>query len=278
MVLRLIIVILLACTTIYVGAGLVAGYRDFKGPASKSPSQFVLRGRNPSTRILVVTAGDSITKGTFSADYVGVLRARLDQSGYEFVNAGVNGDTSQTLLARIQEVIACKPDVITILIGTNDVRNLIRTGKDQDPRLLIAALDLYRKNLEQILTLLQIKTNARIAVLSIPPLGENLQSSVNDVVRRFNQSIKEICAIFHVANLSVYAAFDESIRTAQQADPNQGATLSKRLSVKSALRHYFLHQSWDAISKMNGFSLHTDGVHLNTHGASILVGLIAQWL
>jgi hypothetical protein len=41
---------------------------------------------------------------------VGLLRTRLNPKGYEFVNAGVNGEKSQDLLARIQEIIDCKPD------------------------------------------------------------------------------------------------------------------------------------------------------------------------
>ncbi len=116
MILRITIV-LLGITAAYILLGLLTGYRDYKGPANHPPKEYLTRRRQPPTRVLVVSAGDSLTQGTFRADYVGLLRTRLNASGYEFVNAGVNGEKSQDLLARIQEIIDCKPDVIAILIG-----------------------------------------------------------------------------------------------------------------------------------------------------------------
>jgi len=44
--------------------------------------------------------------------------ARMDMS---FVNAGINGQLAYNLLRRLDDIVACRPDVVTILIGTNDV-------------------------------------------------------------------------------------------------------------------------------------------------------------
>ena len=57
-----------------------------------SPAAFLRRGRAPATRTLVVCAGDSITHGVMSADYLAPLRAQLGRDGYAFVNAGINGN------------------------------------------------------------------------------------------------------------------------------------------------------------------------------------------
>jgi acyl-CoA thioesterase-1 len=183
--------VLLTTLGAYIPLGLMTGYGDYKGPAKHPPKEYLARGRQPSTRVLVVSAGDSLTQGTFSADYVGLLRTKLNGKGYEFVNAGVNGEMSQELLARVQEIIACKPDVITILIGTNDVHDLIRTNI-HDPSNPRASLALYRRNLEQIILQIQSETQARVAVLSIPPLGEDLESPANIILRRYNDSVREI--------------------------------------------------------------------------------------
>jgi hypothetical protein len=55
---------------------------------------------------------------------------------------------------------ACKPSAVTILIGTNDCRS--------------GPIDAARGNLSEILPRLSRETQARIAVLSIPPLGEEI--------------------------------------------------------------------------------------------------------
>ena len=84
------------------------------------PKRFLKRGRRPGTRTLVVCAGDSITHALMSADYLRMLEQALGDQGYEFVNAGWNGDLAYNLGARLDDIIDCNPDVVTILIGTND--------------------------------------------------------------------------------------------------------------------------------------------------------------
>jgi lysophospholipase L1-like esterase len=56
-----------------------------------------------------------------SADYLALLRARLGSDGYEFVNAGINGNLAWNVLQRLDEVVACRPDAVTLLVGTTDV-------------------------------------------------------------------------------------------------------------------------------------------------------------
>ena len=82
-------------------------------------------GRAP---IVVVCLGDSITHGTISSNYVESLASRFDAEKYDFVNAGINGDLAYNALERLDEVIECKPDVVTILIGTNDANALTNQG------------------------------------------------------------------------------------------------------------------------------------------------------
>jgi lysophospholipase L1-like esterase len=38
------------------------------------------------------------------------------------VNAGLNGNESTDLLRRIPDIARCKPDAVSVLIGSNDVR------------------------------------------------------------------------------------------------------------------------------------------------------------
>src|SRR5258708_32204639 len=81
---------------------------------------------------IVECLGASLTAGTVSCDCLELLRARPSLAGFRFVNHGVNGDLAWNGLERLDRVIADRPHLDTILIGTNDVnatmrkRNLLR--------------------------------------------------------------------------------------------------------------------------------------------------------
>lgn len=49
--------------------------------------------------------------------------------GYEFFNRGISGDTLKGLAIRCEkDILALRPDVLSILIGTNDVNEYLRQG------------------------------------------------------------------------------------------------------------------------------------------------------
>ena len=130
----------------------------------------------------VVCFGDSITRGQVSANYVELLEESLDKGEYRFVNCGVNNDFSYNLLERVDQVIALQPQVVTILIGTNDViATLDAVGLEVG--LLIKrlpqppGLEWYRANVEETVERLKAGTHIHIGLASIPLLGEDLWSS-----------------------------------------------------------------------------------------------------
>lgn len=72
--------------------------------------------------IRVACAGDSLTKADVSTDYLAILRRRFAEPHYVFTNHGVNADHAYNLRMRLDPIIAEQPDVVTVLIGTNDAR------------------------------------------------------------------------------------------------------------------------------------------------------------
>jgi acyl-CoA thioesterase-1 len=126
--------------------------------------------KNPD-QVVVVSAGDSLTDATFSSDYLSILRERLKDQHFEFVNAGRVGDTSEGLLKRIgKDVLARNPSFITVLIGANEAR------KDTRSEL---AREAYGRNIEEIVLKIRIKTDVPVALISLAPLGENPISEKN---------------------------------------------------------------------------------------------------
>lgn len=70
---------------------------------------------------LVVALGDSLTFGYGASrgkDYPSML---AQKTGWEIVNMGVNGDTTQNVLDRLDVIIDLKPKLVLLGIGGNDV-------------------------------------------------------------------------------------------------------------------------------------------------------------
>lgn len=90
----------------------------------------------------------------------GMLGAEYPDAGLKFVNRGISGDTTRGLLRRWREdALDIEPDVLSLLIGTNDCflegENHVETEE-------------YEKNLESILSQ-SFETNGELKVFLMEP-------------------------------------------------------------------------------------------------------------
>jgi hypothetical protein len=115
---------------------------------------------------------------------VALLRDRLAGQRVEVLRFGVHGNLAWNVLQRLDAVLARKPDVVTVLICTNDVNATqsqtwqSRYRKEQHlPQ--AASLPWYRESVAAILERVRAESDARIIVLDIPILGEDLGSRLN---------------------------------------------------------------------------------------------------
>ena len=88
-------------------------------PAENSPANFL--PKKTSDEKVIVNIGDSITRGLVSHNYSKIIENEAAKYGYTTVNAGINADLAYSVVQRMDEIIACKPAIATILIGGNDV-------------------------------------------------------------------------------------------------------------------------------------------------------------
>ncbi|GAB3585545.1 hypothetical protein GCM10027445_63180 [Amycolatopsis endophytica] len=254
-------VIVTACLVLVAALGIVgtAGYLAFVRSPENTPAEACAA---ESTRPAVVGAGASMTQGTLGGDWIGALRGRPEFAGHEFVNAGVNGNTSADLLARVEtDIVACAPAAVMILVGTNDVRN----G---------TPLDQYRDNLAAIVATLQQRTTARIALMSLPPLGEDLDTEINHSLAGYNAAIRDTAAQSGVDYLPVHERMVELLGR----DGGQPYDFGFLTALMAATRHYVFGQSWDDVASSAGRELLIDHIHLNDRGAAQLTALAAAWL
>ena len=245
-----------------------------------NPGAFLKRGRRTTTRTLVLCAGDSITHGVVSANYVEMLERRSAADGYEFVNAGVNGNLAYNLLQRLDDVIACRPDVVTILIGTNDVNATFSqewedTYRKEQQLPEKPTLAWYRLNVECIIDRLQSETDAQIALLDLPMLGEDLASDTNRRVVDYNAVLRAIATEKRVPCLPLRERLGALLPQNHAPSPYEG---KKGPVLRVWIKHFMQRKSWNAVSADHGLELLTDHIHLNDRAAAVVAALIGDFL
>ena len=227
----------------------------------------------------MVCAGASVTHGRMGESYVALLEARLGER-FQFANAGRNGDLAWNLLQRLDAVVALSPDVVVLQIGTNDV--LASLDPDMAARYRRAkglpvapSLDFYRQSLSAIVDRLRAETRARVVLLTLPLLGEDLDSEFNARVQAYNAVIRETAAAKGVPWLPLYETMADAIRAAPPARP---AIPENRLIGLALVQRFLLFRSFDEIGAGNGYVLLSDGVHLASRGAAIVADIVERWL
>ncbi len=263
-------------------AGRAAARRlaTWRRPAG-SPTDFLRGGRPDGTRAVVVCAGDSITHGVVSASFVEPLRARLGGDGYAFVNAGINGNLAWNVLGRLDEMIACRPDAVTLLVGTNDVLGTL--GPDWESMYrrqqgipATPTLERYVETMRAILDRLAAETGARVAILDLPPIGEDLDSPTNDLVRTYNAALRAVAA--GRSGVTVLPLHDRLVALLPPGHAPRPFDGTRRLMGAAIVRRAVLRQPWSRISADHGLALLTDGAHLNDRAAVLVADLIEAWL
>ena len=222
--------------------------------------------------------GDSITHATVSYDYVKILKSALAPRNITVVNAGINGETAWNVLKRADDIIACNPDYITILIGTNDANGTFspvvakRQSKDmgipQRPDKVW-----FRENLTKLCEKLKSNTKARIALLSIPPIGEESEHDAFKLAQEFSAIIKDVAAKEGITYIPLNEKLTKML-AASGHRPRFSYSPEEFIMYRSIARHFFLGQSYDQISEIHGYYLLTDSLHLNGRAAGAVAEMI----
>ena len=231
---------------------------------------------------VVVCLGDSLTPGRVSHNYVDELDERFPDD-YLFVNAGINSELAYNVLQRLDTVVALKPDYIIILVGTNDA---LGTLGEKSARRYVRKWNLpqapdrnwFRTNLLQIVARLKKETRADIALLSLPPITEDVAHPGYIQARNYSQDIRTIAQEQHLA----YLPLNEILTSAIEGETRENQPVfrgpERTLMYKALLSHFLLGHDWNRIAADNGFLFLTDFIHLNAKGAGIVVDLTDEFL
>ena len=142
----------------------------------------------------IVCIGNSIVNGfplKRSQCFTGLLRSRY---GYETINKGVNGDTTDGIYERFDsDVTAHRPDVCLLLTGTNDFIG----GKSAEQ-----AFDNIKRILAKAAQLDSMQMILMTPLLTYPPMAERMwipadYTALNKTLEEFAQRLKSLegCSI-----------------------------------------------------------------------------------
>ena len=246
------------------------------------PAQYLTQ-RRVSGKV-VACLGDSITHGNVSYDWVSNLRSRFAGEPLQFINAGINSNVAWQLNQRLPEILKCKPDVVIVLIGTNDVMGSFheadgKSYKRQGGLPSIPSQSDYKRELRKLLRGLQVVRH--VAVATLPPLGENLQSPINCLVRAFNEDIRIIVAEENRVLLPLGEQLFEILdkNTLQSAQDYRPGPIHRLIPIVQALSDYYIHnESWDQSASNRGLELLPDHIHLGEKAGGVMADLVSDYL
>jgi len=256
----------------------------------------------------ILFIGDSITAGTISSDYVAVLQ-RIIGPKITLQNEGSNGDCTyhvkDRLLAttfftgsyKLLDPKETLPSVIVLQMGTNDIlcqespnfRNIATMRSQALDANSIWTVNTFITCYTEIIQLcLQRSPNSHIAILSIPPIGENLLSQLNNTVLEYNRALKLLCESYGDDKKVCYLELNENLGRMLATYYSSTSITPPVLDLdiwnmiwtmdKATLSKYVFQKSWSQITRENKLLLFHDHIHFNEIASGICGHLIRDYL
>ncbi|MFD8800070.1 SGNH/GDSL hydrolase family protein [Streptomyces atroolivaceus] len=232
--------------------------------------------------VRIACLGDSLTRALISVDYLDLLGRRHPPGDLHLARFGANGDFAYNLLRSLDAVIANPPDVITVLIGTNDARASLagyRVEKAMKRKQLPErpSASWFQQCLGSVVERLRAETDATIGLLSLPVLGQQLDGAAAQASQRYSRMIAEVATTDEVTYLPLHERQTEELR---HADPPPIAyrEVTPAAGLGVFVQHAVFRRSLDTISQRRDLVLTTDHIHQNSRGAALIADVIDSGL
>mgnify|MGYP001273599949 CR=1 FL=1 len=237
---------------------------------------------------VVVCCGDSITHGHIGYDWVGSLRKKDNSKVY--INAGINADLTWNLNQRIDDILKHNPDYVTILIGTNDVIGSQPVKLLQDYYIETKGLpkiptkDWFEEQIEIFIKTIKNETSAKIAITTLPWLGERKDAPIVNVIREFNVIIKNLAIKYDLTLLDLFKKLEENIEDNNNRTnfdvsiPYTTSEIRRLRGLRAVILYYVFGWSWNDIGKKYNLQFLCDHIHLNERGGYIMEDLVRKFL
>jgi lysophospholipase L1-like esterase len=280
-------IIISAAAIVFIAIGYVSIHKYVEHKLSllpvNTPEAYLAKENRVDNQKVIVCIGDSITHARVSHNYVDLLSKKFKEKNFVLVNAGISGDLAYNVNMRIDPIIKTRPDYIAILIGTNDAwstqnSDSLKWYMENKSLPVRPTLEWYRDNLSKMVRKLKNETTAKIALLSLPPIGEIVDSDSNRTAAKYNKVIQEVAAKEGLTYLPLHEKMISILASDKNRKPaERNLMYALRMNIFYA-RHVFFGAGFDDLSNSNGQLFLTDDLHLNSKGASIIADLIYQFI
>jgi lysophospholipase L1-like esterase len=231
---------------------------------------------------IIACIGDSLTHGNIGDCWVESLRDEYPED--TFLNEGINGDVVWQVQQRIEPILACKPDIVILMIGSNDAmasfnKHSGERYKHNNNLPEVPTFESYQRLLPELLDSLSDIPN--IALCTIPPVGENPDSDINQHVKMFNDFIELTASNKNISLIPVSSFLwdDLSSRTYQlrkDYDPKVFPIIKRIYG--GMFHHYIFKKTWNDVAKSKGQWILFDQIHLNERGAQLVLNLVKKYI
>ena len=236
----------------------------------------------PKIGRVVACIGDSLTHGNIGVCWVESLRQEFPKD--IFLNEGINGDVVWQVHQRIEPILKCRPDIAIIMIGSNDAmasfnKNSGERYKRNNNLPEVPTFENYQKLLSELID--RISTIPKIVLCTLPPIGEQPDSSINQHINKFNDCIKLTVQEKNISLLpvsdSLWGELDKRLYPLRSDyDPNILPIL--RRIYGGVMHHYIFKKSWDKVAESKGQWLLFDQIHLGERAARIIYKLTKNYI
>ena len=241
--------------------------------------------------------GNSLTAGTLGIPFTAYLNAALRPFG-------INGDTMRGVTARALSFLRreCRsqrtPAALLLECGSNDL--LLPYMAAAGPDWEAAAMSLIKRNREPIPNITQLVSAYRdrleaiidaavqsgmrpqqVAVLTVPILGEQLESVLNRKKRQLNTQLRRVCQELGISCIDPEFRFEQFLIENGNADgrepffPDQ--TTPDLFERDAAFIAGSLERALQ-LSRERRLLVTTDGLHFNGEGARLLAEELREFL
>lgn len=203
-----LIVVLVIGAIVYFNRSYAYIYNHIDKVALKTPDKtrtyLVVNNKTASSSLVYAALGDSLTAGVgaekYSDSYPYILAQYFAGNDYSVTlkDRAVPGAKSKDLLlGLLPGTINDQPDIVTVLIGVNDVHSDISVNE-------------FTENYGNILLRLTTETKAKIYVISVPFIGANnlLLPPYNYMfdlrTQRYNAALKDLADKYNVKYIDLY--------------------------------------------------------------------------
>ena len=275
-----IVLTLLALVILVVGLFIFVIVAIGKPPQGRA-QEYLERGEISQGR-LVACIGDSLTHGNLGVCWVNHLRDEFPQD--IFLNEGINGDVVWQVHERLKPILKCRPDLAILMIGSNDAMGSFDESsgkgyKKNNKLPEIPTFDAYTKLLPKLID--RLSEIPKIALCTLPPIGEYPDSAINQHIGKFNVFIKKTA---EDKNISVLDVSDSmwNMLSKRTYPLKKNYNPKKNVIAKDIygawIQHYIFKKPWDRVAESRGQWLLFDQIHLGERGARVMFNLAKEYI